>query len=69
MGALPNIAVIWLERLAGLLHINDSDWFRQFIALVKSIFNDAPGPGTFYHYGCPNSKRTAKLQLKKKSFK
>ncbi len=59
----------WLECLAEMLHFKDSHWITQFIAALKSLFINPFDPGDLYHYGCPNSKRTVKLQLKKRMCK
>ena len=54
-------------------------WFRSFIRWLRDLVSD-PGSGSggeepteyeivVFHYGCPNSQRTEKLQLKKQRYK
>ena len=58
-------------------------WFRALIRWLCDLVSD-PGSGSggeeptdptdvydiiIYHYGCPNSKRTEKLQLKKQGYR
>ena len=56
----------WLINLVRLLPDSRfNDWLiRWLMALKQLFFYD----GMMFHYGCPNSKRTAKLQLKKRIF-
>jgi hypothetical protein len=43
------------------------DFFSDFYYLCKKIFSDALNPMIF-HYGCPNSKRIEKLNLKRRNY-
>ena len=44
-----------------------TDWIIQLLAAMTSVSGD--GGDIVFHYGCPNSKRTKKLQLKKRIIK
>jgi hypothetical protein len=43
-----------------------TEWLILWLGALNILFG---GDDMFYHYGCPNSKRTKKLQLKKRSIK